>query len=82
MNWIHPLLKSLIAQLLRCRIIKTTLGTQIILRIAARGIHQAAVLSLLWNMAINPLLPKLTEEACRASGLNEAIATHNGEVGH
>ena len=35
---VDPLLKSVIDQLLRCRIIKTTLGAQTILRTVARGI--------------------------------------------
>ena len=64
--WDHLLLKSVIDQLLRCRIIKTTLGSQTILRSLARGTLQVGVLStFLWNIAINPLLLKLTVEASR-----------------
>ena len=37
---VHPLLKSIIDQLLRCRIIMTTLGSQTILRLVARGTLQ------------------------------------------
>ena len=64
---VHPLLKSVIdQQQIRCRIIKTTLGSQTILRSLARGTLQVGVLStFLWNIAINPLLLKLTVEASR-----------------
>ena len=37
---VHPLLKSVGDQLLRCRIIMTTLGSQTILRSVARGTPQ------------------------------------------
>ena len=59
----HPLLKSVINQLFRCRIIKTTLVSRTILRSVARGTPQRRVLSpLLWNIPRNPLLLKLTAE--------------------
>ena len=92
---LHPLLKSVIDQLLRYRIIKTTLGSQTILRSVARG---GALSPLLWNIAINPLLLKLTNGGCRVSADDVAItisgryiatirdlmqnALHNGELGH
>ena len=72
---VHPLLKSVIDQLLRCRIIKTTLGSQTIQRSVARGTPQGGVLSsLLWNIAINPLLLKLTNEGSRVSAYANDVA--------
>ena len=72
---VHPLLKSVIDQLLRCRITKTTLGSQTILRSVARGTPQGGVLSpLLWNIAINSLLLKLTEQGCRVSAYADHVA--------
>ena len=72
---VHQLLKSVIDQLLRCRIIKTTLGSQAILRFVARGTPQGVVLSpLLWNIAINPLLLKLTDEGSRVSAYADNVA--------
>ena len=41
---VHPLLKSIIDKLLRCRIIKTILGSQTILRSVARGTPQGYLL--------------------------------------
>ena len=72
---VHPLLKSVIDQLLRCRIIKTTLGSQTILRSVARGTPQGGVLfPLIWNIAINPLLLKLTDEGCRVFAYADVVA--------
>ena len=72
---VHPLLKSIIDQLLRCRIIKTTLDFQTIQTSAARDTPQGGVLSLLlWNIAINPVLLKLTNEGCRVSAYADDVA--------
>ena len=68
---VHPLLKSVIDQLLRWRIIKTTLGSQTILRSVARGTPHGGVSSLLWNIAINS---KITDEGCRVSGYANDVA--------
>ena len=53
------------------------MGSQPILRSVARGTPQGGVLSpLLWNIAVNPLLLKLTNEGCPVSAYadDEAIA--------
>ena len=72
---VDPLLKSNVDQLLRCRLIKTTLGTQTIQRSVVRGISLAGDLSpLLWNIAINPLVLKLTDEGCRAFAYADVVA--------
>ena len=72
---VHPLLKSVIDQLLKCRIIKTTLGSQTIQRSVARSTSQGGVLSShLWNIAISPLLLKLTNEGCRVSAYVDDVA--------
>ena len=72
---VHPLLKSVIDQLFRCSIIKTKLGSQTILRSVARGTPQGGVLSpLLWNIAINLLLLKLTNVGCHVSAYSDDVA--------
>ena len=79
---VHPLLKSVIDQLLRYRIIKTTLGSQTITRSVARGTPQGGLLSpFLWNIAINPLLLKRKNEGYRVSGYADDVAiTISGRI--
>ena len=73
-------LKFFVKQILRWRIIKTTLGTETIQRSVIRGTPQCGVLStLLCNIAINPLVLVLTDEtndvAIKISGSNIHVCT-------
>ena len=70
-----PLLKSVLVQVLRCKIIKTTLDSQTILRSFARGTPQRGVLCpFLWNIALNSLVLKLTDKGCRVSAPADDVA--------